>query len=563
MLKLNLSLFFILFISITNAQQWNWANVTAGGSSVDRNIILTKGNSGDFIITGEFEQTKTFGTYTLTAVGNQDVFVAKYDQAGTCLWAIQGGGNFSINDATGISTDNSGNIYIGGNFSNQIVFGGFTLNLGNNVSSSFIAKFDQAGNCQFLNPIYSKGGSVLRHLEKDGLGNFVITGSTNDSTYFGTLGIKTAASLSVEIYVAKFDATGNFIWVKTAGGNGYDVGYKLSSDVTGNIYLGGYFEQTATFGTNSAISFGNADMFVTKYDSNGANKWVKNAGATGIDKTYGLSNDAFGNTYATGYYYPTPVGMSTSPAHFGPFLLADNGAGNMFICKFDSVGNFVWANKGGGTQHDEGYDISTDVNGNSYVTGVFEGTANFGAITGFSGFNLVSTGAGDAFIVKYNAAGKGLFAQKIGGTNADFGKSVLSYSNGDCIIAGNFSSSSVTVNTVPPTVLTSPGGFRVFLVKYAGGSVGISESENENRIIGLYPNPAKESITVSILNKQSGNFRFEIVDAAGRMVAYYDNKSYAGLNDFQFDTRNLENGAYYIKINTPQSSHTKKFNVIR
>lgn len=561
-MKLTFTLFISFIYISVQAQSWQWAIAAAGGSNTDRNIVMAKDNSGNIYIAGEFESTCTFGSYTLTSTtGYKSVFVSKYDGTGNCLWAVKGGGTFSDNYGVGIATDNNGNVYVAGTFSNEIVFGGFTLS--QSGYNSFIAKFDQSGNCQFLNPVASKLACVIGSLTVDNNGDFLITGGFLDSTYFGTFTVTSINNSAADIFIAKFNSLGNFIWVTTAGGPSEDSGLGINTNLNGDIFITGQFKQTATFGTNTVTSFGDFDIFNAKYDQNGNNIWVKNAGGSGADQSYSVSSDGNGNSYITGYYYPTPSGMNQLPAHFGTFLLPDNGAGNMFITKFDSAGTITWAKYGGGSQHDEGLAITSDVNGNSYVSGFFYSATPTTGAASFSGQYLYSTGVADAFIVKYNTYGLGLFSQKIGGLGLDKGKAVIAYPNGDVIFAGNYTSN-VIINTTPAdTLTTAVQQWRVFVAKYAGGSVGINDETEDISQINLFPNPASENITVSLYNNEEGEYQFEIIDAIGRVIAVYYNVSQPGLNDFIFNTNQLSTGAYLLKTTTNKSVINKRFSISR
>jgi len=551
--KLSVFIYFTLALSAAgSAQQWQWAKSAAGSSNIDRNVIITDDNAGNIYMTGEFEGTCTFGNDTLVAFGNRAVFVARFDALGDCMWAIQGGGTFSSNDGLGIATDNSGNVYVTGNFSNQIVFGGYTLNPVSNSYNSFIAKFDPFGNCQFLKGIHSSLAVAVSSLASDGSNGFLLTGALLDSTYFDGIGVTSINNAGSDIFLAKFDQQGNFIWVKTAGGISDDSGFGLTTDQSGNIFVTGQFKLTATFGTNTVTSYGDYDFFVAKFDNLGNNLWVRGGGASGIDQCFSVSTDGTGNSYITGYFYPFP-GMPTQPAHFGPFLLPDNGAGNMFIAKYDASGTCAWAKHGGGSQHDEGLAISTDANGNSYVAGLFNGSATFG------GIGLASSGSNDAFLVKYNSSGIGLFAQKIGGSALDKGKSLLSYPNGECILAGNFGTS-VTVNTIPPSILNvSPGSqYKVFLVKYAGGSVGINDPVSEDSRIGVYPNPASDFLAISFLPGKRLDHHIQILNSLGQVVREIFVTT-DGNSDYMISLEGIAHGSYVLRDVSDDSTNHINF----
>src|SRR5690606_17283363 len=86
--------------------------------------------------------------------------------------------------------------------------------------------------------------------------------------------------------------------------------------------------------------------------------------------------------------------------------------GSIFVAKYNADGTIAWARStGSGTITPT--DITVDASGNYYITGSFLGTATFG------GQSLTSVVEGDAFIVKFNQSGIGLWArsQNGGGLN--------------------------------------------------------------------------------------------------------------------------------------------------
>lgn len=93
----------------------------------------------------------------------------------------------------------------------------------------------------------------------------------------------------------------SFNWAKKAGGNSEDFGYGISTDANGNAYVTGQFSGTATFGTIQLVSYGEGDIFVAKYDANGNYIWAKKAGGNSGDIGIDISTDANGNSYVTGH----------------------------------------------------------------------------------------------------------------------------------------------------------------------------------------------------------------------------------------------------------------------
>lgn len=130
-------------------------------------------------MTGIFEGTKTFGTYSLTAGGIADTYIAKFDATGTCIWA-RGIGGTGTTQGIDIAVDDLGYVYITGTFTNTLFYDTFYFITSGN-KDAYLAKFDGAsGNSVWCNKI---GGQV----EDSGEG---LTIDNNANIYvFGFMGI--------------------------------------------------------------------------------------------------------------------------------------------------------------------------------------------------------------------------------------------------------------------------------------------------------------------------------------------------------------------------------------
>jgi hypothetical protein len=104
--------------------------------------------------------------------------------------------------------------------------------------------------------------------------------------------------------------------------------------------------------------------------------WAKRAGGTNFDYGYSVCNDASGNVFVTGTF-------SSQNITFGSYTLTKTGAGystDIFLVKYDSQGNVLWAKSAGGTSDDSGESVCVDTNGNVFVTGYFKSsTITFGS----------------------------------------------------------------------------------------------------------------------------------------------------------------------------------------
>ena len=126
-------------LAVSQPTTWVWAEGMGGKSNYDGNVDLARDASGNIYVTGDFVGTKTFGPYSLLATGFNEVFVAKFDPSGVCLWAVKAGANFSSTFAGGITV--SGNkLFIVGSFANTITCGGISQTSTGAVSYTHLKK---------------------------------------------------------------------------------------------------------------------------------------------------------------------------------------------------------------------------------------------------------------------------------------------------------------------------------------------------------------------------------------------------------------------------------------
>ncbi|MBK7311935.1 MAG: SBBP repeat-containing protein [Sphingobacteriaceae bacterium] len=277
--------------------------------------------------------------------------------------------------------------------------------------------------------------------------------------------MKILSALIVSVIFSGITHGQNFLWAKSMGGVNDDFGYSITVDVNGNIFTTGRFEATADFdpgpGTFTLSSGGGADVFVSKLDPNGNFLWAKSFGSPiGDDEGRCIVTDLSGNCYLTGLFCWT-VDFDPSP---NTFTLASAGVFDAFVVKLDANGGFVWANKIGGKQWDNGNSIVLDSFGNSYSTGYFRDTVDFDP--GINTFTLCSGSNGShAFINKLDVNGNFVWVKQIGGsTNSSAeGISMALDVSGNIYTTGDFSG---TVDFDPsPNTFTLMAGYSTFASK--------------------------------------------------------------------------------------------------
>jgi len=371
---------------------WQWAS-KAGGIDSDEGHGITIDNIGNTYVTGWFNDTATFGSHILISNGGSNIFVAKLDTNGNWLWAIQSDG--SSNYGVGITIDTTGNTYITGVFEYTAIFGSYSLT-SNGGSDIFVAKVDTNGDWQWVN---NGGGSSYDRGEEitiDEFGNTYVTGWFNDTATFGSNSITTSGER--DIFVAKMDANGNWLWANKAGGIDHDVGNGISIDEESNCSITGRFEDTATFDSYSLSSNGAIDVFVAKISSEGNWLWAIEAGGYNTDMGYSITVDKYYNCYVTGRFWGT--------AFFGTDTLATiESLYEIFLAKTDADGNWNWALQAGGSGSDRGNGITLDNSGNIYITGDFYDTATFGLYTldGYGTYDIFAAKLNNEFISDFVA----------------------------------------------------------------------------------------------------------------------------------------------------------------
>jgi hypothetical protein len=237
-----------------------WAK-RAGGTSGNVGYGIAVDSSGNAYITGYFTGTAVFGATTLTSAGQQDTYIAKVDSGGNFLWAKRAGGT-NYNHNFSIVADSSSNAYITGYFKGTSVFGATTLTSAGDVDV-FIAKVDSGGNFLWAKRAGGTNQDSGWGIAVDSSGNAYITGYFNGTAVFGATTL-TSAGGSVDIFVAKVDSGGNFLWAKRAGGISGAGGNGIAVDSSGNAYVTGQFQGTAVFGATTLTSAGGNDVFIWK-----------------------------------------------------------------------------------------------------------------------------------------------------------------------------------------------------------------------------------------------------------------------------------------------------------
>jgi hypothetical protein len=507
--------------TIANAQNWGWAKSAISGG-MDKITGLNTDSNGNILITGNyngnsinFDGTSLLNTSSMS--GNA-VFTAKYSSSGSVMWVKQATTAGCCATSSVITSDNLNNVYVTGTSAFDIYFENYTLQ-----QEIFLTKYDTQGNILWAISAYNNLAPfgfvpTCTDIKTDLSGNVYVTGYFSDAqAIFGTDTLNNAnpTTNKKDVFIAKFDSNGNFIWVKSFGGILDDYSTSLAIDNAGNIFIGGYFYSSSiTFDTTILTNQGGADIFYAKLDINGNVTWAKNAGGTFDDLANDLALDNNNNIFLTGSF--------TGGTIIGTNTLNSIGSKDYFIAKFDLNGINLWAKSGISTNPDEGISITTDNGGNSYIAGKF---------------------SVDSAIIKYNSIGTLQWIKSVGNSQV-FIKTGITFKNGNVYLVGYFGTPTLSFDNI--NLVNSGTGFDIVLASL--NNVTSLNNIDNNTNIRIFPNPFYDKTTIQFENNNDIKYELYLYDVLGNELRKYEIKNHS----FEISKENLTSGLYFFKIKDSQ-----------
>ncbi len=515
-------------LKLNSTGQFVWAGQLAGSADDGgRAIAVTDAGdvcvTGNFQLTADFDPGP--GTWELTSAGQTDIFVAMLDSAGDLAWAVAMGGA-NTDEPCDLAVGDSNSIHVTGHFSGTADFdpGPHVYQL-TGSPSAFITKLDFAGNLIWAR---LAGGDIGRGVAMGVDDNVYTTGSYQGTVDFdpgpGTFSLTSAGGS--DAFVSRLDASGTFVWAKGISGSGQDESFGIAIDNNSHVYAAGAFEAEADFdpGPETFVlsAVGGTDAWFASFaqasvegkvwidtDSNGLQGLNEPAMEGAVAEAFSSTDDIVGNaddvlrgtvtTDENGFYRVTGLSSQTNhylvfrpPAGTPTFTFTTKDAGDDTLDTLDSDANangtsdlftatpltdtrldaglvgtlpaFGFAAGWGSGQFDQGREVVVDSEGNVYVVGFFEGTADFDPGPGT--YQFTGQGSIDIFVAKYTAAGALLWAHALGGSAADAAMAAAVGPDGSLYVGGTFRGS-IDFDPGPGVVqLTSAGDADGFVCRF-------------------------------------------------------------------------------------------------
>lgn len=422
----------------TPAFEWVAAG---GGAKSDKTRGVTFDREGNVFLAGETTDDGTFGDLKRTGLGSTDFFLAKVSKEGRFLWVRSLGGSL-VDRGYGVATDAAGNAYVTGHYqSTDAQANGQPLpNAGD--YDIFVAKYDAAGTLLWLRTAGGKGYDYGHGIVVDSKGDIVVTGAVAGEAKFGDVTVN-AGSTTRPVFCAKYDAAGMLKWVKTTGGKFSGSGHGLGVDGKDAIYIGGSGGGVGSLDGVALDSKSQAGI-VLKLSPEGEGIWA--AALPGVPSAgfHEITVDTAGRTWCAGMF----KGMLND----GPVQTTGDKDSDGVLAHFSPEGKLVWSHVIQGPAVDYCLGVATDNTGRCFVTGEFSQTATFARQT------LKSQGATDIYTAAFDEKGGLEWLVQNGGTKGDNAYCMAWHPSGRLIFAGSCGAPA----TFGEQKMTSPGGAEAY-----------------------------------------------------------------------------------------------------
>lgn len=529
MKKYFLQLLLLPFGLFAQTPTWEWLTKSIGSDYVGSRSISLDNNGNVYTVGNYSTNTFNYGGLTLTNTSlssARDSYVAKHNSLGEIIW-LKGISGINNEEILKVNTDNNNNVYVLGAFNSPSITIGSTTLTNSGYYDVYLAKLNSDGDLIWVKSISGTDNESAEGLTVDSSGNVYVGGRfSSTSITIGTTVLNNATTSGAG-FLLKFDSLGNPIWNKVINGSIYDYIEAVSVDSLGNVFIaGGFNSPTLSFDTTILNNTNNyKDIFIAKYNSTGIFQWAKKIGGTDDDDVRNIKLDNVGNLYLTGHFSSPVLTLGTT-------TLTRTSTQDIFLTKYNTNGNLLWAKKAGNSSYNVSTGLTIDSDNNSYISGAYFNSITFGNLP-----QLVSQGNQDVFLTKYDATGNAIWSKSNGGIYNDFGFALTSNQSNEVFLTGTIGPQCTPFDDINAYTNTSYN----FISKLSSATLSNQDFISNN--VSIYPNPVNEDLNILSLDNIH-NKKYKIINALGRIIteSYLDNYSNSIPVNF------LQSGIYFLKI---------------
>ena len=536
-----------------NSQTCTLVSSYFGGTQQDEIKGVCIDNNKNSYLLGNTYSTDlpiTIGKINDTNSGDFEAFLCKFDSCGILKWCTYFGTS-AYDSGEKIALTNDGNIVFCGYTSG--VTSHTTLGCFQPISGGgydcFITKINPNGTIIWSTYFGKSGGDFAFEIKVDNYDNIIIGGTTTSPNLYTTASsFQQVKQANTDAFIARFDKNGQLKWSTYYGGNASEDIHALTIDNNYNIVgIGGSFSTnlSTSIGAHQSINDGLMDGYIIKLDSNCNRIFSSYLGGSAIDDLWGNTTDALGNIYLSGHTTSTDFDLT-----IGAYQTTNNGSNDWFISKFSATGAFLKSTLLGGSLN--------DINSRMVISGTNELTL-IGKTESID-FPMIGTPYQPAKSASYDVAIAKLSTTNLtpfwtsfyGGNTDEDSWDLASFSTNNFIFVGGSNSTNypISLSAYQPTLNISNDG--VFTKLHVGNLIPteVVEISNNETTIAAYPNPIKEIVYINSSLPYSFNCTTSIGENVTQKIIIIDKKS--------INIKLLENGIYFLTINTKLSSRTIK-----
>jgi hypothetical protein len=482
--------------------------------------------------------------------GDYEAFLCKFDSCGILKWCTYFGTS-AYDSGEKIALTNDGNI----------VFCGYTSGVTSHTTLScfqpisgggydcFITKINPNGTIIWSTYFGKSGGDFAFDIKVDNFDNIIIGGTTTSPNLYTTASsFQQIKQANTDAFIARFDKNGQLKWSTYYGGNAAEDIHAISIDNNFNIIgIGGSYSTnlSTSVGAHQTINDGLMDGYIIKLDSSCNRVFSTYIGGSAIDDLWGNTTDVVGNIYVSGHTTSTDFDLTMDA-----YQTTNNGSNDCFISKFSSTGNLLISTLLGGNLND--INSRMVLSGTNELTLIGKTESVDFPIIGLS-YQSTKSASYDATITKLSTINLTPFWTSFYGGNADEDAwDLASINSNNFIFVGGSNSTNypVSLSAYQPTLNISNDG--VFTKLHVGNLIPteVNEISNNETTITAYPNPIKEIAFINSSLPYSFNCTTILREDVTRKIIIIDKNS--------INVKLLENGIYFLTINTKYSSKTLK-----
>ncbi len=381
--------------------------------------------------------------------------------ANSPLWAAQVAGSSSTDSIQGVAMDSNGRTYVCGYFYGTTTFGSTTLS-SSGSNDIFVGRLTN-GAWDWVHKAGGSSNDQCQDIDVDDGGNVSITGNFYNTAYFGTSTL--SSSGNNDIFVARLDTTGNWLWATRAGSTSTDYGYGVAVDNQGKTYITGSYYSTGYFGSFTLSSYSYDEAFIAALDSSGQFTWAERMYGSYYQRGRDVDVNDNGDLVVTGEFtYTLNIGStSLSPSY------SSSGYYRIFVAKYDTSGNFQWAQMAGylsSSYSSYGEGVAVDNNGEVSVAARFYYLVDFHSNNNNRIFAYQQNSNWDCLVANWDSNGNYQWAQVAGGSGTDYCYDIdVDKNSGNLTVSGMFYNTAWFGNTQ----IQSSGGNDAFIAQIPAG----------------------------------------------------------------------------------------------